>query len=148
MEFVYDIQEIAKSPENAIKNLRRLNINDRVKAVLYILDNGTDMDGMRRVLLKFWDILLLIRHLNRRYPRNGEYPPNEVLIKNTVTAYKILIVMRRNFFLADGVMLAKKSEDRSHRTLGGKKKLISDKVGKFSKLEFDAAYSAYTDRKK
>lgn len=140
MEFIY--------PQEAIKELKRSNINDRVKRILQFLDNEIEIDGVREVLLKFWDILFLLRYVNGSYRPLKKYPGDDVLIKNTVTAYKILIVMRRHFFLADGVMLTKKQEDRSHRTLEEKKKLIRAKVGKFSKLEFDAAYSAYTDRKK
>lgn len=140
MEFIY--------PQEAIKELKRSNINDRVKKILQILDSTVEVNGVKEVLLKFWDILFLIKYLNRSYTPHKEYPKDDVLIKNIVTAYKILIVMRRYFFLADGVMLAKKSEDRSHRTLEEKKKLIRAKVGKFSKLEFDAAYYAYTNIKK
>jgi len=106
MEFIY--------PQESIKELKRSKINDRVKKILQFLDNEVEVDGVREVLLKFWDILFLLRYVNGSYRPIKKYPGDDVLIKNTVTAYKILIVMRRYFFLADGVMLTKKQEDRSH----------------------------------
>jgi hypothetical protein len=148
MEYVYDLEEINKSPDLVIRKLKRVNLRNRVKVVLAILDGPLDFVNDKKVLLNFATILRLIKFLNKNYTKVGKYPSNDILIDRVVTAYKILIVMRRHFFLADGIMLTKKSEDRENRSMEDKKKLIEKYIGKFNSYEFDAAYLIYTNPEK
>jgi hypothetical protein len=148
------IYAISPNDKNALKKMLRLNTEDRIRSILYILDNTSDIIECKKLLLNFTPILLLIKRFNKKSMSStlssvvkDQRKKDEILIKNTLQAMRILTVLRRDFICADGIIISKDKNLRESRSLDEKKKIIRDKVGEFTDDVFEGAYNVYIEPK-